>query len=82
MEEGKYVKVTFADNGAGISPENLSKIFDPYFTTKQMGSQKGVGLSLAVSQSIIKKHKGIITAESKVGAGATFHIYLPVAKDI
>ena len=79
LEEGKYVKVTFADNGPGISPENLSKIFDPYFTTKQMGSQKGTGLSLAVSQSIIKKHKGIITAESKVGTGSMFHIYLPAA---
>jgi PAS domain S-box-containing protein len=82
LEEGKYIKVTFADNGPGISPENLSKIFDPYFTTKQMGSQKGMGLSLAVSQSIIKKHTGTITVESKVGAGATFHIYLPAAKDM
>ena len=79
LEEGKYVKVTFADNGAGISPENLSKIFDPYFTTKEMGNQKGMGLSLTVSQSIIKKHKGIITAESRPGTGATFHIYLPAA---
>ena len=79
LEEGKYIKVTFADSGAGISPENLSKIFDPYFTTKQMGSQKGRGLSLTVSQSIVKKHRGIITAESKPGTGTTFHIYLPAA---
>jgi PAS domain S-box-containing protein len=81
LSEGKYIKVTFADNGAGISPENLSMIFDPFFTTKQMGSKKGVGLSLTVSQSIIKKHNGIITAESKAGDGATFHIYLPAAKE-
>jgi len=47
-----------------------------------MGNQKGMGLSLTVSQSIMKKHEGIITAESKAGAGAMFHIYLPAAKDI
>jgi two-component system, cell cycle sensor histidine kinase and response regulator CckA len=81
LGEGKYVKITFADSGAGISPENLSKIFDPYFTTKRMGSRKGIGLSLMVSQSIIKKHNGIITAESKAGEGATFHIYLPAAQE-
>ena len=81
LAEGKYVKITFADNGAGISPENLSKIFDPYFTTKEMGSQKGMGLSLTVSQSIIKKHNGIITAESKAGEGTMFHMYLPAAEE-
>jgi PAS domain S-box-containing protein len=81
LPEGKYVKITFADNGAGISPENLSKIFDPYYTTKEMGSRKGMGLGLTVCQSIIKKHTGIITAESKAGTGTAFHMYLPAAKD-
>jgi PAS domain S-box-containing protein len=79
LKDGKYVKLSIKDQGAGIPPENLSKIFDPYFSTKEMGSQKGMGLGLAISHSIIKKHGGFIVAESIVGNGSTFHIYLPVS---
>ena len=79
LKDGKYVKLSIKDQGAGIFPENLSKIFDPYFSTKEMGSQKGMGLGLAISHSIIKKHGGFIVAESIVGNGSTFHIYLPVS---
>ncbi len=79
LTPGDYVHVTFQDTGRGIQPENLGKIFDPYFTTKQMGSQKGMGLGLAVCHAIIRKHKGTITVESRPGEGTTFHIYLPAA---
>ena len=79
LKDGKYVKLSIKDQGAGIPPENLSKIFDPYFSTKEMGSQKGMGLGLAISHSIIKNHGGFIVAESIVGNGSTFHIYLPVS---
>ncbi|MBU0484884.1 MAG: response regulator [Proteobacteria bacterium] len=75
LAEGRYVKVSFADQGGGIAPENLSKIFIPYFTTKKQGS----GLGLATSFSIIKNHGGFITAESVPGCGATFLFYLPAA---
>ncbi|MBI5641140.1 MAG: PAS domain S-box protein [Nitrospirae bacterium] len=77
LKEGKYIKISIADQGIGIPEENMPKIFDPYFTTKEMGAQKGMGLGLSVSYSIIKKHDGIIIAHSEAGAGTTFDIYLP-----
>jgi PAS domain S-box-containing protein len=77
MQAGDYVKISFRDTGAGIPSENLAKIFDPYFTTKNTYYQKGLGLGLAVSYSIIKRHDGLITVESEVGKGTTFIIYLP-----
>jgi CheY-like chemotaxis protein len=76
LEKGKYVKISVEDHGAGIAKENLSKIFDPYFTTKQNGN----GLGLATSYSIIKKHKGQITVSSVLGKGTTFTIYLPASE--
>jgi two-component system cell cycle sensor histidine kinase/response regulator CckA len=75
--EGPYVRITIEDNGKGISAEDLPLIFDPYYSTKQRGSQKGMGLGLSVCYSIVSKHKGCITVESKPGKGSTFHIYLP-----
>jgi PAS domain S-box-containing protein len=72
---GRYVKICVADRGVGISPENLPKIFDPYFTTKQKGS----GLGLTTSYSIIKRHDGHIRVESRPGAGTTFSILIPAS---
>ncbi|MHB0878099.1 MAG: GAF domain-containing protein [Anaerolineae bacterium] len=72
---GRYVKVTIADQGVGMSPEVLGRIFDPYFTTKS----KGHGLGLSVVYSVVAKHEGHITPESEPGVGSKFHLYLPVA---
>jgi two-component system, cell cycle sensor histidine kinase and response regulator CckA len=80
LKEGKYAKVTLSDCGTGIPGENISRIFDPFFTTKEMGSQKGTGLGLAISYSIIKNHNGLITVQSEIDVGTTFHIYLPASK--
>jgi signal transduction histidine kinase/ActR/RegA family two-component response regulator len=77
LNDGDYVKISLQDEGLGIKKEHLERIFDPYFTTKDVGSQKGVGLGLAIAYSIIKKHSGHIAVESTVGGGTTFHIYLP-----
>jgi two-component system cell cycle sensor histidine kinase/response regulator CckA len=74
LPTGKYINISITDEGNGIPDENLNKIFDPYFTTKQKGS----GLGLAVCYSVIKNHKGHIRVESTLGVGTTFHIYLPV----
>lgn len=69
------MEITIKDNGIGISKEHLTKIFDPYFTTKQKGS----GLGLATAYSIIKNHDGYIIAKSELTVGTTFRIYLPAA---
>ena len=71
------VHVTISDNGPGIPPAVLEKIFDPYFSTKQEGS----GLGLAICHSIIAKHGGVLTAQSELGQGASFTIKLPVASE-
>jgi len=76
LPEGDYVEITIEDHGIGIPKEHIAKIFDPYFTTKQKGS----GLGLATTYSIIKNHSGHITVESTVTVGTTFHIYLPAFK--
>jgi PAS domain S-box-containing protein len=75
LKEGEYVRITFRDEGIGIPPQNLSKIFDPYFTTKQKGS----GLGLATSFSIVNRHDGYISVQSEMGVGTTFEIYLPAS---
>jgi two-component system, NtrC family, sensor kinase len=71
------VVISVRDTGLGIAPEHLSKIYDPFFTTKQIG--KGTGLGLAVSYGIIRDHGGLINVESKQGEGTRFRITLPLA---
>ncbi len=73
LKPGEYVHISISDTGPGMTTEVQSKIFDPFFTTKSGGS----GLGLASCYSIIKKHSGTISTESKLGHGTTFHIYLP-----
>ncbi len=75
LEDGKYVRISIEDQGIGIPEDYLSKIFDPYFTTKQKGS----GLGLATSYSIINNHEGHIKVESELGVGTTFYVYLPAS---
>lgn len=77
LDHGDYVRISFEDEGRGMSDEVLPRIFDPYFTTKVMGSQKGTGLGLAVVHSIAKKHNGGVAVESVLGKGTTISLYLP-----
>jgi len=76
LPKGKYIKITITDQGVGIPPQILDKIFDPYFTTKPQGS----GLGLATAYSIIKNHEGYITVESTAEEGSVFFLYLPAVK--
>lgn len=78
LEPGKYVTVSLKDTGSGIPEAIIGKIFDPYFSTKEMGSQKGQGLGLAICHSIITQHGGKITVSSMQGKGAVFTIYIPL----
>ncbi|GAH53048.1 unnamed protein product [marine sediment metagenome] len=73
------IKASFADDGPGISKENLGHLFDPFFTTKEVG--KGTGLGLSICHGIITEHGGRIYAESKLGKGATFVVELPITTD-
>ncbi len=75
LKPGKYVKITVEDQGIGIPEKHLNKIFDPYFTTKTIGS----GLGLATTYSIIKNHGGLITVDSELGVGSKFFVYLPAS---
>jgi PAS domain S-box-containing protein len=77
LKEGSYVQWRVEDQGIGITKENLSRVFDPYFTTRNRGSEKGMGLGLAICYSVIKRHNGLIAVESEPGQGTIFTLYLP-----
>jgi CheY-like chemotaxis protein len=75
LADGDYVRIDIEDQGIGIPENYLSRIFDPYFTTKQSGS----GLGLSIAYSVVKSHNGYISVESRIGAFTLFHIYLPAS---
>ena len=82
LPPGEYVRVSIADQGGGIAKEVLPKIFDPYFSTKQRGDQKGMGLGLTICHTVIQKHGGAIAVETEGGGGTTFHLYLPASRKL
>jgi two-component system NtrC family sensor kinase len=77
--EDRMAKITFADDGPGISKENLNRIFDPFFTTKEVG--KGTGLGLSICYGLVQAHSGRIYARSKLGQGATFVVEIPIVSN-
>lgn len=76
---GDFVEIRVSDTGCGIAPENLEKICEPFFTTKEAG--KGTGLGLAISCDIIRTHGGELLVESEVGRGSTFTVRLPIVSE-
>ena len=80
LTPGEYIRIVIRDHGKGIPPELLPKVFDPYFSTKELGSQKGMGLGLSICYSIVNKHGGGIHLDSKMGVGTTASVYLPAVK--
>ncbi|MDD5167773.1 MAG: response regulator [Syntrophales bacterium] len=78
IPEGPYIRISVVDTGHGISGSDLPHIFDPYYSTKQRGPQKGMGLGLSVCHSIVGRHNGCIAVNSLAGKGSTFDVYIPV----
>gem|GEM_PF-1881302 len=76
---GAYVEFVVSDTGCGMRPDVLERIFDPFYTTKDLGEGTGMGLSMV--HGIVNDHHGVMYAESKVGLGSTFHIMLPLCKE-
>ena len=76
LAPGEYVRISVKDHGCGISPDHLTRVFDPYFTTKSDGN----GLGLAAAYSIVAKHQGHITVQSVAGSETTFSVYLPASR--
>jgi PAS domain S-box-containing protein len=79
LGSGSYIRIALEDDGKGISVENLPKIFDPYFSTKDTYSQRGMGLGLSICHAIMKRHNGQISVASTVEAGTTVTLYLPAS---
>jgi two-component system cell cycle sensor histidine kinase/response regulator CckA len=80
LAAGDYLRITVADRGHGIPADLLSKIFDPYFSTKRRGSEKGMGLGLTISHAIAQQHGGALVVETQAALGTTFHLYLPATR--
>jgi PAS domain S-box-containing protein len=80
LPAGNYLRVSIADRGTGIPKELVPMVFDPYFSTKQRGDQKGMGLGLTICHTVIRRHGGAIAVKSEEGNGTTFAIYLPACR--
>jgi signal transduction histidine kinase/DNA-binding LytR/AlgR family response regulator len=82
IASGEFVRIVFQDSGPGIDPALLDQVFDPYFSTKQKGAQKGMGLGLTIVHSIVKKHGGFVWIDSSQGGGCRVYLYFPVSEGV
>jgi CheY-like chemotaxis protein len=82
IPEGHYVVLIVSDNGCGIDPQDLGRVFEPFFTKKRTGESTGTGLGLAIVHGVVKEHDGFIDVTSTLGEGTTFSLYLPLAEAV
>jgi len=80
IDEGDYVTLTVSDTGVGIPPEDIERIFEPFYTKKTMG-RSGTGLGMAVVWGTVKDHSGYIDVQSELGKKTTFSLYFPVTRE-
>jgi PAS domain S-box-containing protein len=80
VDEGDYTVLTVSDSGTGISPKDIDRVFEPFYTTKEMG-KSGTGLGMAVVWGTVKDHNGYVNVESVLGKGTTFKLYFPVTRE-
>jgi PAS domain S-box-containing protein len=79
VSTGKYVRLTIADTGQGMTEDIMARIFDPFFTTKSTDKKRGSGLGLSVVHSVMEDHNGYVDCTSKIGVGTEFHLYFPTS---
>jgi CheY-like chemotaxis protein len=77
---GEYVRLDVADTGPGIPPEVLSRMFEPFFSSKRADDQRGSGLGLSIVEAVVADHHGYVDVETRLGLGATFSLYFPAAR--
>jgi two-component system, cell cycle sensor histidine kinase and response regulator CckA len=77
---GEYVRLEVADNGPGIPPDVVSRMFEPFFSSKRADDQRGSGLGLSIVEAVVNDHRGYVDVETKAGAGTTFSLYFPAAR--
>ncbi len=82
IPEGNFIRVSIRDNGKGIETENLLKIFDPYYSTKQRGTIKGMGLGLTIVYSTLRNHGGYVVVESEFGKGTEVSLFFPIYRSL
>jgi two-component system, cell cycle sensor histidine kinase and response regulator CckA len=78
LPDGEFVRISFSDSGPGIDPSIVDQVFDPYFSTKQKGAQKGMGLGLTIVHAIVKKHGGTVSIKTPSHGGCTVTLYFPL----
>ncbi len=81
VDPGHYAAITVTDHGHGMAPEDLVRVFEPFFSKKRVGERSGSGLGLAIVHGVVKEHHGFVDVQSRLGVGTTFTLYLPLTQE-
>ncbi len=81
VDPGHYATISISDTGHGMPPDELGRVFEPFFSRKRVGERSGSGLGLAIVHGVVKEHQGFVDVSSQVGVGTTFTLYLPISEE-